>query len=230
MMRSLLLSLLLAPFSLFAVDIPQVNYDEMRAANEKIINQVTPKNVTNDSQAVKKPLTSPISSDIDVSAIIDKFNNAKNNTGEDKKRKAGVYALVSLSVPQPILREIAKEIKRAGGVMVLRGFTKETSVKDTVATLSQINKGIDAQWSLDPDLFKSLSVEKVPAIAVMVEKNGNGCGESDNTDSCGESYNSAIAYGDVSVAHAMRRVIDRSNQKEVKLEAKRILSKLEDKF
>lgn len=216
------------PLAVLSVEIPQVNYDELRSQNEKAINQVSPKSLTFEPYGVKAPPTGPVSSDIDVGALIDKFNDAKNNEGEEK-RKPGLYALVSLSVPQPVLKEIAKEVKRAGGVMVLKGFTKETSAKQTALALAEINKGIDAQWSIDPDLFKALKVEKAPAIAIVISKEGVTICEQaqQEKDACGDSYDSAIAYGDISVAHAMRRIINGSKQKSIRHEANKILGKLE---
>lgn len=214
-------------FSFSVHALQEVDLEAMKAQNAKTLmgydksaqikyeqNVVVPEKLPNQSTTSK----------IDIGSMVEKFNQAQKG---EEKRKAGLYAFVSLSVPERDLKAIGREIRKAGGTVVLRGFSKDTSVKKTVDALQTINKEVGAQWSIDPDLFKALDIQKVPAIAIVIPKenqtNVTGCS---NGNECEPVFDSAIAYGDISVEEAMNRIVLSSTQKTIKDEARSVIARL----
>lgn len=214
--------LMLFSFSVHALQ--EVDLEAMRAQNAKTLMVYDKSSQLKPEQNVAVPNNLPnqsTPSKIDISSMVEKFNQSQKGEG---KRKAGLYAFVSLSVPERDLRAIGREIRKAGGTVVLRGFSKDTSVKKTVDALQSINKEVGAQWSIDPDLFKALDIQKVPAIAIVIpkENQANMAACSDGNE-CEPVFDSAIAYGDISVEEAMNRIVLSSTQKTIKDEARSII-------
>lgn len=229
-----LYALFFAPGLALAAD-QGVGLEALRAEHAKMLEQISPSVVALPEahrQLKDPPGSLSKHSEVDIGAMVERFNRAqRGEDGAESKRQAGLYAFVSLSVPESVLRAIARDVKKAGGTMVLRGFKDETNMATTVAALQAVNEGVGAEWALDPDLFSALKIEKVPALAVVMEKPGVSiCDvESQSRGGCSDAFDAAIAYGDISVPHAMRRIIDGSKQAEIQAHAKSILAKVEAK-
>jgi conjugal transfer pilus assembly protein TrbC len=211
-----------------------VGIEELRAEHAKMLEQIAPGSIPSSGagRELKLPPGTEKRSDVDIGAMIEQFNRASRGEEQaESKRKSGLYAFVSLSVPPPVLRAIAQDVKKAGGTMVLRGFKEGTSMASTVAALQEINQSIGAEWSIDPDLFSSLRIEKVPALAIVMEKPGVSVCDAQGGDrnGCAEAFDAAVTYGDINVPHAMRRIIERSNQPQIQAQAKDVLAKVEAK-
>lgn len=75
-----------------------------------------------------------------------------------------LIAFVSLSMPEDALHRTIADTARAGGVVVLRGFSKE-GAKAFVEGLSKVvdQKGA-ANIAIDPRLFRAFRVDRVPTI------------------------------------------------------------------
>lgn len=223
----LLLSGLMALFTVSASSSAndKIDLDAIKAENAKVLESYAKgASITNNQTGLgdKSLPNTETQSKIDIGSMVDKFNQSQQG---DEKRKAGLYAFVSLSVPARDLKVIGQEIKKAGGIMVLRGFTKDTSAKQTAQALMAINKEVGAEWSLDPDMFQALDIQKVPAIAIVMPKKGEHKACQQNVE-CEPAFDSAIAYGDISVEEAMRRIMSSSQQKDIKYEAESVLKKL----
>lgn len=209
--------------------------EAIRAEHANILEQITPStmNPSEPHRHLKDPpgsLDAP--SDVDVDAMVEQFNRAQRGEGQvGSKRHAGLYAFVSFSVPETVIRSIARDVKKAGGTMVLRGFKEETNMGATATALQVINKDIGAEWAIDPDLFAALKIEKVPALAVVMEKPGMFiCGTEDQPqEGCTAVFDAAVVYGDISVPHAMRRILAGSRQSEIQAQARTVLAKVEAK-
>lgn len=229
-----LYALFFAPGLVLAAD-QGTDLEYLRAEHARVLEQITPGAMepSEPHRQLKAPpgsLDTP--SGVDIGAMVEQFNRAQRGEGRaDSKRQAGLYAFVSLSVPEPVLRSIARDVKKAGGTMVLRGFKEETNMGATAAALQAINEGVGAEWALDPDLFAALKIEKVPALAVVMEKPEVSICEAEDQPQggCAAALDAAVAYGDISVPHAMRRILAGSKQPEIQAQARAVLAKVEAK-
>ncbi|MGF7154779.1 type-F conjugative transfer system pilin assembly protein TrbC [Novosphingobium gossypii] len=75
-----------------------------------------------------------------------------------------VMAFVSLSMPEQALRRTIADTTRAGGIVFMRGFSKE-GAKAFVAGLAKVVDQKDAaNIAIDPRLFRTFHVDRVPTI------------------------------------------------------------------
>jgi conjugal transfer pilus assembly protein TrbC len=81
--------------------------------------------------------------------------------------KPRFYAFVSLSMPTASLKQMMREVGRAGGVAVFRGFPSN-SAKQFLAEMGRVvEKGQALNGvGIDPRLFRAFDVESVPAYIV----------------------------------------------------------------
>ena len=113
------------------------------------------------------------------------------------KGASDLLVFVSLSMPPQVLRELARQAKLADAVLVMRGF-KEGSIEKTQMATAPINQGIGAQWDINPDVFTTYKVDKVPTFAVIdpstakIMENG-----------CAPQSSFAAVSGDISVEAAL---------------------------
>ncbi len=88
---------------------------------------------------------------------------AKSNVAGPKTTPL-VMAFVSLSMPEEALRRTIADTTRAGGIVVMRGFSRE-GAKAFVAGLSKVVDQKDASnIAIDPRLFRAFHVNRVPTI------------------------------------------------------------------
>ena len=86
-----------------------------------------------------------------------------------RNRRALMLAL-TLSMPEEILREYAKQAEESGARIILRGVPEGSSVPKVAAMVARINHGAKAEWSIDPPLFRRFKIEKVPALFLVDEE------------------------------------------------------------
>jgi conjugal transfer pilus assembly protein TrbC len=98
----------------------------------------------------------------DLDALVKQYQSGKPvdlpKSGHD------LIVFVSFSMPPDILKELARQAKETGAVLVLRGFKDESLAATKQAALIMNQAG--AEWDIHPDLFKSFKVTKVPTFAV----------------------------------------------------------------
>lgn len=88
---------------------------------------------------------------------------AKSNVAGPKTTPL-VMAFVSLSMPEEALRRTIADTTRAGGIVVMRGFSAG-SAKAFVDGLSKVVDQKDASnIAIDPRLFRAFHVDRVPTI------------------------------------------------------------------
>lgn len=121
------------------------------------------------------------------------------NGGRPVLPKSGsdLMVFVSLSMPEHVLKALARQAKEAGAVMVLRGL-KGGSWRETWKTLAALNQGIGAEWIIHPEGFKQFKVAKVPSIVLA-----DGRTASVMEDGCAEAASYAALAGDVSIEQAL---------------------------
>ena len=77
---------------------------------------------------------------------------------------------ISFSIPEEALLFLSKELEFYGGSFVLRGIPKN-SFPEFFKKLKRLrDRGINAPFSIDPDLFEKFSIEGVPTLLLMTEE------------------------------------------------------------
>ena len=121
------------------------------------------------------------------------------NGGRPVLPKSGsdLMVFVSLSMPEQVLKTLARQAKDAGAVMVLRGL-KGGSWQETWKTLTALNQVIGAEWIIHPEGFSQFKVATVPTIVLA-----DGRTASVMEDGCAEAASYAALAGDVSIEQAL---------------------------
>ncbi len=130
----------------------------------------------------------------DLEALARQFNGGKPAL---LKSGSDLMVFVSLSMPEHVLKALARQAKDAGAVMVLRGL-KGGSWQVTWKTLAALNQGIGAEWIIHPEGFRQFKIAKVPAIVLA-----DGRTASVMEDGCAEAGSYASLAGDVSIEQGL---------------------------
>jgi conjugal transfer pilus assembly protein TrbC len=131
---------------------------------------------------------------VDLEALASQFNGGRpavQKTGSD------LMVFVSLSMPEHVIKVMARQAKEAGAVMVMRGL-KAGSWQETWKVLAALNQGIGAEWIIHPEGFKQFKITKVPSI-VLADGNTASVME----DGCARAGSYAALAGDVSIEQAL---------------------------
>ena len=131
---------------------------------------------------------------VDLEALASQFNGGRpavQKTGSD------LMVFVSLSMPEHVIKVMARQAKEAGAVMVMRGL-KAGSWQETWKALAALNQGIGAEWIIHPEGFKQFRIAKVPSI-VLADGNTASVME----DGCARAGSYAALAGDVSIEQAL---------------------------
>lgn len=116
-----------------------------------------------------------------------------------------VMVFVSLSMPKGSLERVARDTRKAGASIVMRGVSKGVGPgrwAQSMAALEPLTKS-GGEVSLAPDLFERYGIKRVPAIVIASDPVA-GCTQ----DACREY---AVIYGDVSLGYAFERLTDRND-------------------
>jgi conjugal transfer pilus assembly protein TrbC len=120
----------------------------------------------------------------------------------DPHKDGVVYVAVSLTMPPQALRQLAKEARAAGAVVVIRGLVGGSFQKTLVAAKGAFDQNSLSGVAIDPQVFRAFEVTRVPTFIVAkapVEPcNGLDCDSK-------PTPNDRLA-GNISLAEAMRLV------------------------
>ena len=101
------------------------------------------------------------------SSIFSKSPNENQNSDNDSIPDLLVFA--SFSIPEHSLKQLSEQVKKAKGVLVIRGLYKG-SLKETINKIYALNKqGVPA--IIHPKFFKEFSVTKVPTFVLRDRSN-----------------------------------------------------------
>lgn len=143
---------------------------------------------------------------IDPEAIAKQYSQIKSSAPEKRDEDTNeLMVFVSLSMPKGSLERAARDTRKAGASLIMRGVSKGVGPGrwvQSMAALEPLTKN-GGEVSLHPDLFERYSIKRVPAIVVAAEPSA-GCSE----DACREY---AVIYGDVSLSYALERLTDRTD-------------------
>lgn len=143
---------------------------------------------------------------VDPDAIAKKYSKIKSAAPEKRDEDMNeLMVFVSLSMPKASLENVARDSRKAGASMIMRGVSKGVGPGRWVQSMAALEPLTQngGEVSLHPDLFERYGIKRVPAIVVAAEPNA-GCTE----DACREF---AVIYGDVSLAYALERLTDRTD-------------------
>ena len=110
------------------------------------------------------------------------------------KSKGDLFIFVSFSMPKKSLKALIKQSKRAGGVLVIRGFI-DNSFKKTASVIKDILGDQKGGFEINPPLFRKFNINVVPAFVLV----GSGDINSEKTQ-----YD--IIYGDISLNAALEKI------------------------
>lgn len=89
---------------------------------------------------------------------------AVSKAAADMNELPNLLVFISFSMPKTTLSQLAVQVKKAGGVLVLRGVINN-SIKDTIAAMHELSKqGVPA--IIHPKLFKMYNVRQVPTFVM----------------------------------------------------------------
>ena len=108
---------------------------------------------------------------------------------------------LSFSIPEKSLHAWLLQCKKSGATPVIRGLINN-SFKDTMTKIQLLSKKTGAGIQLDPILFKTFEITKVPAV-VYVKDNP----ECPSNMNCKEVVYDSF-YGDVSLDYALEKIKD----------------------
>lgn len=140
----------------------------------------------------------------------------KENLQIDKFTINQLMIFVSSSMPINVLQQYAVQTRRAGGVMVIRGFING-SMQNSVSFIKSLSdKGTRA--IIDPNAFRLFNIKKVPQIVVISDSNKCEEGRCENTP-----LHDKIS-GNITLEYALENI--KNNGDFTKTEAKKFLSYL----
>jgi conjugal transfer pilus assembly protein TrbC len=143
---------------------------------------------------------------VDPEAIAKKYSQIKSAAPEKRDDDTNeLMVFVSLSMPKGSLERAARDSRKAGASLIMRGVSKGVGPGRWVQSMAALEPLTQngGEVSLHPDLFERYGIKRVPAIVVAAEPNA-GCAE----DACRQF---AVIYGDVSLAYALERLTDRTD-------------------
>lgn len=105
-------------------------------------------------------------------------NKVLKAIGVDPKANSNLYYFVSYSMPQALLRSYVIEAMWSGGTLVFKGIPPGKKLAEFMfEDLKELvyDKGAAASLAIDPRLFDTYAIDKVPAIVVTSDRSGSTC-------------------------------------------------------
>ena len=117
-----------------------------------------------------------------------------------KKGDSDLIVFVSLSMPKEMLVNYAKQAKRFGAVLIMRGFVDD-KLSATRQAVDQLNsEGVE--WQINPEPFKKFKVTKVPSIVLASAEDEMSVTE----DGCATPDAFTMISGDIQIAAALDKI------------------------
>lgn len=129
-------------------------------------------------------------------------------SGQQEDRDFRLVVFASLSMPEESLKRLGRDVRRVGGVIVLRGMKHGLQAgrwMESVQALKPLAE-TGAEIQINPKLFLRYGIRSVPTVLLAPE--GVSEGDCDLKQQC-SSGPIAMAAGDVSVGHVLEEFGDR---------------------
>lgn len=128
----------------------------------------------------------------------------KDDPGKGPRNASGLMIFLSLSMPEPTIRALIADAKRARALLVLRGV-QDSSLRKTTERIEALMGKTHTAWNIDPALFERFAVTAVPSF-VLIDPHRPvllDCG----ADKCQGTAFSKVS-GDVSITYALQAIVD----------------------
>jgi conjugal transfer pilus assembly protein TrbC len=139
----------------------------------------------------------------DLDALVKQYQEGKRV--DLPKESNDLIVFVSFSMPPDILKELARQARESGAVLVLRGF-KDESLAETKQAALILNRA-GAEWDIHPELFKTFKVDKVPTFAVAATG-----ASSVLEEGCAPEASYATVSGNISIQVALDTIRRRASK------------------
>jgi type-F conjugative transfer system pilin assembly protein TrbC len=147
----------------------------------------------------------------DPAALAQRFRQDQSvPTGLPEERTHRLVAFVSLSMPADSLKRLALDMKKARGVLVLRGLRHGLDAAGWMKSLADLRPlaSLGADVEINPGLFQQFEVSSVPTILVIPD----GLADKGCTASQCSPGTYAMVRGDVTLEYALNRLGDRRDK------------------
>lgn len=153
----------------------------------------------------------------DIDSMLSAYQGIKKKPSGPINAGGDLLVFVSFSLPENDFLELAKQAKNYGATLIIRGF-KNNRLSETKAAALKLNAS-GARWSIHPQLFKTFSIDKVPAVVVASDASNQLL-----SNGCAPDAAFVSIYGAQSIELSLRKIIEQSNQKELVKIAQRKLN------
>lgn len=161
--------------------------------------------------------TTNVGVNADIDSMLNAYQGIKKKPGGQIKAGGDLLLFVSFSMPENEFLELARQAKNYGATLIIRGFKDNRLSETKVAALKLNTSG--AKWAIHPELFKTFSIDKVPAVVVASDASNQLL-----SNGCAPDAAFVSIYGAQSIELSLRKIIEQSNQKELVKIAKQKLS------
>ena len=131
-------------------------------------------------------------------------------TGLPEERTHRLVVFVSMGMPMESLKRLARDMKKTGGVMVLRGVRHGVDAAGWMRSMADLQPlaALGADVEINPGLFQQFQVSSVPTMLVIPDGLADkGCTASQCTPGT-----FAMVRGDVTLDYALTRLSDRRDK------------------
>lgn len=112
-----------------------------------------------------------------------------------------LFIFVSNSMPEQSLKQWAIQGDKVGGTLVLRGFIDDSPKRTIERVIELFGQNESSGFSVDPERFEQLAIDKVPAVAIVLPEAVLHEGEQDPKPLF------EVVYGDVPLDEALSVII-----------------------
>lgn len=142
---------------------------------------------------------------IDLEAMVERYSMPTTNK-EKPTLSPQLFVFASNSMPETSLKQWSKQVERAGGVLVLRGFIDNSPQKTAERVRELFGKDETSGFSVDPERFKEMAIDKVPAVGVVLSNN-----EPCEGENCPKPM-FEVVYGDIPLEDALLAIMKRNSR------------------
>jgi type-F conjugative transfer system pilin assembly protein TrbC len=153
-----------------------------------------------------------------VKQVQNQFNFESTNHQQPDSTISQLMVFVSSSMPQESLIQYANQVRKSGGVMVLRGFINGSMTNTVKFVKSLSDEGTRA--IIDPNVFRLFDIRQVPEVIVISDQNNCVNGK------CEQTPLHDRIRGNVSLEYALEKISKEGGF--TKVEAKRFLTNLRE--
>ena len=138
----------------------------------------------------------------DPKALDELFKQVEKPLFPLESSQENLMVMVSFSMPEETLRNLARQADKAGAVLVIRGMVDD-SLQATTKAIQKVlgEEGGDSTFQINPNVFRAYKVEDVPAFVLARKPIGDG-------DSCTHGDDYVSVRGDVTLEYAIRKLGD----------------------